>query len=241
MEFALHLTHAARQKKHLIDDALKVLESAATDSGASRLRYQASFPDNHPLFKKLTGLDYTIAQTDRHFLVSGEIVKNRSIRIYNRLQSRIPKNWVMESIRGHKAEDIYPLVAAHQLMTPLQFQQYWDTSNQEHFEADYSCVMVDQSHAPPSIIGVFLLTRRGDNELHIHVEAVKKDNMSQSHIISTALRNDSFSHCPQGFPEHFTWRADSKQHRQTGNSALRQGGVEKPPQHFLEKQLTHPT
>ena len=238
MEFALHLTHAGNQKKQLMDEALKELETAASNAGASKLRCQASFPDTHPFFKKLTDLGYVIVQTDRHFLVPGETVKNRSIRIYNRLQSRIPENWVMESIRGHTSEDIFSLVVEHQLMSSQKFQQYWDTSNHEHFEEDYSCVMVDKSQTPPAIIGVFLLTQRGDSELHIHVEAVQKGKMSHSRIISTALRNDSFSHCSEGFPEHFTWRADSKQHRQTGNTALRQRGEEKPPQHFLEKQLS---
>ena len=237
MEFALHLTHAGSQKKQLTDDALKELETAASNAGASRLRCQASVPDTHPFFKKLTDLGYVIVQTDRHFSAPGEIAKNRGFRVYKRLGSRIPKDWVVESIRGHTSEDIFSLVAEHQLMTPQQFQQYWDTSNHEHFEEDYSCVMVDKSQTTPSIIGVFLVTQRGDNELHLHVEAAKKGRMSHSHIISTALRNDLFSHCPEGFPEYFTWRADSKKHREGGNVALRHGGEEKPPQHYLEKQL----
>ena len=233
-EFAVYFGTSSADQEQLLDDALAALETAARDAGASHLRCQSSFPENHSLYQKLTGLGYEIAQTDRQFTVPGDIVKQRSIRIYNRLKSSLPENWRVESIRGHNPKAIYKLVAQHQLMAPQQFQHYWNSSNSEHFEENYSCILLDGEE----IIGTFLITRRGDHELHVHVEAADLRHMSQLRLISSTLRNHSFSQCPDGFPENLTFRADSKLHRQTKNNALRLGGEELPHQYVLCKSLS---
>jgi hypothetical protein len=118
-------------------------------------------------------------------------------------------------------------------MSPQQFQHYWNGASRERFEDDYSWVVI----AEGEIIGLFLITRRGEGELHVHVEAACAAFSNQSALISACLRNASFSRCAEGFPRIFSCRADAEKHGQTGNSALRHGGIEGPPRHFLKKAL----
>lgn len=207
------------------------LDALALQQNAAALLTDFSLPAAHPLYHALSACGYEICLTDRYFTVPGEIVKSRSLRIHQRLGPRIPPSWRIELLRGQDPQKLFALVAAHGLMPPQQFQNYWNGASRERFEADYSCVVLDGNE----IIGVFLVTQRGDDELHIHVEAASPARAAQSSLISASLRNASFSRCPANFPKVFTWRADSEKHRQTGNTALRQGGTEAPPRHFLKK------
>lgn len=231
--FSLHAAGAVDLGDEDLQALLAAVEDAARKEGAHRLLARFSVPEKHPLFQKLTSLGYASVKFDRHFIVPGEIVKSRSIRIYRRVAPRIPEGWKVESIKGHCAEAVFALVAQHGLMPQHEFMNYWDASNRERFEDEYSCVAFEGD----TMIGAFLLTRRGEAELHIHVEAVATEKMAVSHLVAAALRNFSFSHCVEGFPKVFSWRADSDRHQQTANSALRQGGEERPPQHFLSKSL----
>ena len=210
---------------------LSALEETAYEQDLASLTLDFALPGEHPLFKELLSQGYQVSQTDRHFTVPGDIVKSRSLRIYRRIKAKIPSDWEIKSIFGQDPGKLYAFVSAHGLMSPQAFKNYWNTANREHFEAAYSYVILDADE----IIGIFLVTQRGPKELHIHVEAANPESVIPTSLISTTLRNASFSHCPEGFPEIFTWRADSEKHRQTGNTALRQGGTEEAPRHFLTK------
>ena len=198
------------------------------------MRLDTSLVKEHPLFTTLTERGFTIAQTDRTFSVPGEIVKSRSLRIYERLAPKLPSHWSLTSLRGQDPEKLFAFAAQHSLISPQAFQNYWNTGSREHFEDAYSKVLLDGD----TIIGPFLVSQRGDRELHIHVEASAPEYAAQSGLISATLRNASFSQCAEGSPEVFTWRADSEKHQQTANTALRQGGTELPPRHFLNKTIT---
>ena len=218
----------------LLDDLLPQLESQAQAASCSALRLDTPLVKEHPLFTTLTERGFTIAQTDRTFSVPGEIVKSRSLRIYERLALKLPSHWSLTSLRGQDPEKLFAFAAQHSLISPQAFQNYWNTGSREHFEDAYSKVLLDGE----AIIGLFLVTQRGDRELHIHVEACAPEYAAQSGLISATLRNASFSQCAEGFPEVFTWRADSEKHQQTANTALCQGGTELPLRHFLQKTLT---
>jgi len=233
VEFNFFFAGNTAHSETLLEQALTELETTAVDIGATHLRYQAALPSDHPRYTMLTEKGYTIAQTDRHFTVPGDSMKARAQRIYSRLNSLIPITWQIESIRGHNAEEIYAFVAPHSLMPPQQFKQYWDSSNKEHFEENYSCILLDDQE----IIGAFLVTQRGKNELHIHIEASHPEWKNKSHLIAASLRNHSFTNCPIDFPEKFTFRSDSENQQQTANTAIRCGGTEDKPSHFLAKPL----
>ncbi|MGJ8657739.1 MAG: hypothetical protein ACSHX6_14925 [Akkermansiaceae bacterium] len=214
-----------------LNDIQTQLEAIAKEEDASAIYTDFSLPEDHPLYQRLIQQGYEVCQTDRHFSVPGETVKSRSLRIYKRLKNRLPDQWRVESIRGHDPQPIYALIAENQLMTPQQFQSYWKSDRGEHFEGDYSFIVFDGE----KMIALFLVSRRGQDELHTHVECVHPDHMLHSALLSATLRNASFSQCPEGFPKVFTCRADSEKHQQTGNSALRNGGTEAPPRLFLRK------
>jgi hypothetical protein len=234
VEFSFFFAGNTDHSETLLEQALTDLETAAVDTGATHLRYQAALPSNHPRYTMLTEKGYTIAQTDRHFtIVPADGGKARVKRIHDRHKSRIPGTWRIESIRGHSAEEIYAFVAPHSLMPPQQFKQYWDSSNKEHFEEQYSCILLEDQE----IIGAFLVTQRGKKELHIHIEASHPDWAHKSHLIALCLTNHSLTNCPPGFPEKFTFRADSENHQQTGNTAIRNKGTEDPPRYYLAKPL----
>lgn len=211
---------------------LSQLETLARQHEAAALFTDFPLPENHPLFLPLIAHGYGICLTDRHFSVPGA-AKTRDLRIYERLRHRIPPQWRIAGIRGQDPQQLFALAAAHSLISPQQFQNYWNGANRERFEDDYSCVLL----AGEEIIGLFLVTRRGEDELHIHVEAASPAHAAQSPLISACLRQASFSRCPEGFPRIFTCRADSEKHRQTGNTMLRHGATEGPPRHFLRKLL----
>ncbi|MDA0767850.1 MAG: hypothetical protein O3A92_13620 [Verrucomicrobia bacterium] len=188
-------------------------------------------PESRPCYAALTDRGFTIARTDRHFSIPGEIIKERSIHLYQRFQEKIPKTWRLATLRGQNPEALFRFVVQHGLISPYAFQNYWKTGQHEHFEDAYSKVLFDGE----TIIGAFLVSQRGKEELHIHVEASASEYQSQSGLISATLRHASFSQCAEGFPKIFTCRADSRKHQQTANTALRQGGTELPPRHLLEK------
>jgi hypothetical protein len=231
-QLRFHLSRSGLEAE-ILEEILQQLDALALEQNASALLTDFSLAEAHPLYLALSARGYEVCQTDRYFTVPGEIVKSRSLRIYQRLGPRIPPPWRIETLRGQDPEKLFALVAAHRLMSPQQFQNYWNGASRERFEADYSCVVLEEDE----IIGLFLITQRGDDELHIHVEAASPARAAQSALISASLRNASFSRCPAGFPKVFTCRADSEKHRQTGNTALRQGGTEAAPRHFLRKRL----
>ena len=212
---------------------LEQLEARATSEHASALATDFSLPEAHPLFTHLRAQGFEICKTDRVFAVPGEVVKSRTQRIHARLGEKLPQTWRLESIRGQDPEKLYAVVAAHGLMSRQQFQQYWNGANRERFEAEYSWVVL----AEAEVLGLLLVSQQGEDELHIHVEAVSPGHHAQSRLLSASLRHASFSRCAAGFPKKFTCRADAIQHRQTGNSALRHGGEEGPPRHFLRKPM----
>lgn len=216
-----------------LEDLLPHLIAKAKESDLCSLRLDISLPDQHPLFDLLSEQGFTIAQTDRTFSVPGDIVKNRSIRIYQRLEKKIPSSWSISSIRGQDPEKLFKFAAQHGLISPQVFQNYWNTGSREHFEEAYSKVLLNGE----TIIGLFLVTQRGDHELHVHVEASCPDYSAQSGLIAATLRNASFSACAEDFPKIFTWRADSDKHLQTANTAIRQGGTELAQRHFLTKKI----
>lgn len=231
-QLRFHL-HRSGLEAEILEAVLQQLDTLALEQNASALLTDFSLPEAHPLYHALCARGYEVCLTDRYFTAPGEIGKSRSLRIHQRLGPRIPPSWRIETLRGQDPQKLFALVAAHGLMPPQQFQNYWNGASRERFEADYSCVVLEEDE----IIGLFLVTQRGDDELHIHVEAASPARAAQSALISASLRNASFSRCPAGFPKVFTCRADSEKHRQTGNSFLRQGGTEAAPRHFLRKRL----
>jgi hypothetical protein len=215
-----------------LEAILGQLEALARQHEAAALFTDFSLPEAHPLLLALTAHGFGICLTDRHFSGPGA-AKTRELRIYERLRHRIPPQWRIAGIRGQDPQQLFAFAATHGLISPQQFQTYWNGANRERFEDDYSCVLL----AGEEIIGLFLVTRRGEDELHIHVEAASPAHAAQSALISACLRQASFSRCPEGFPRIFTCRADSEKHRQTGNTMLRHGATEGLPRHFLRKPL----
>ena len=115
----------------------------------------------------------------------------------------------------------------------LSCRSYWNTANREHFEEKFSCVTLENGQ----IIGAFLVTRRGGSELHVHVDVVSPERKALSGLITLSMRHFTTSACGEGFPEVYTSRADAERHRQTGNTAIRNGGTELAPLHYLKKEL----
>lgn len=215
----------------VLAEVLPLLTARAQEQSLSFLRCDVPLAEAHPCYAALTEYGFTIAQTDRYFSVPGDIVNDRSIRLYQRFQEKIPAAWTIGSLRGQNPEALFRFVVKHGLISLQAFQSYWKTGQHEHFEDAYSKVLLDGE----TIIGAFLVSRRGKDELHIHVEASAPEYQSQSGLIAATLRHASFSQCAEGFPRVYTCRADSQKHPQTANTALRQGGTELPPRHFLEK------
>lgn len=217
-----------------LEAILSQLEALARQHEAAALFTDFALPEAHPLFHALTAHGYGIFLTDRYFSMPGASVNQRCKRLYRRAAGKIPATWKVESIRGQAPEKIFELVGAHGLMSPHQFQSYWNTANREHFEERYSCVVLEEEQ----IIGVFLVTRRGEGELHIHVDAVSPRRKAVSGLITIAMRHFVVSAMPEGFPEIYTSRVDSEKHLEGGNTPLRYGGMEAPPRHFLKKDQT---
>ncbi len=217
----------------VLKEILAALVTAGRERAVTYLHTDFSLPAAHPLFRQLTETGFTIDRTDRCFHVPGKEVKERTFRIFGRLGARVPADWKAASIRGHDPEAVFKIVGSHGLMPPQQFSKYWDGASKERFEEAHSRVLMRGDE----ILGVILVTRRGESELHVHVEAVNTEYAALSSLISTTLRNDLFRNCAEGFPEVFTFRADSSMHLQTGNSALRHGGTEDEPMHFLKRRI----
>ena len=220
----------------VLREILAALETAGRETGATHLHADFSLPATHPLFHILTAEGFSIDRTDRCFQVPGGDVKDRTFRIFARLEPRIPADWKTTSIRGHDPEAIFKIVGSHGLMPRQQFSKYWDGASKERFEEAHSRVLMRGDE----MLGVILVTRRAESKLHVQVEAVNPEHTALSSVISTALRNDSFRNCPEGFPDFFTFRADSSKHLQTGNSALRHGGTESESRHFLKRKIIGP-
>ena len=231
LRFFLH--NVGQMGEHTLCEVLTELESLARENDLNTLLTDFSLPEAHPLYTQLISKGYQIAQTDRYFTVPAETVIQRSLRIHARLKPRLPESWQLKSIKGQAPGEIFKLIVPHGLISPQAFLTYWNTANREHFEERYSRLLFEKDE----LIGAFLLSQRGSEELHIHVEAAHPEHLSRSRLISAALRHASFSQCIDGFPKVFTWRADSVKHRQTGNTALRQGGTEGVPRHFLKRIL----
>lgn len=210
------------------------LENIACANQLEAIHFDSPISSSHPFYPHLTENGFEIFQTDRYFSVSGDAAKSRSQRIFKHVEARIPKDWNIESIRGHDPEKVFAIVSAHNLMSAHQFQHYWNTGINERFEENYSCLLT----CGGEILGVVLLSQRGESELHNHVEAVNPEYNTLSPLISATLRNASALRCAVGFPETYTFRADSRKHQQTANTALRQGGIEHPPRHFLKKRIS---
>lgn len=215
----------------VLEEVLPLLTARAQEQSLNILRYDTPLPEAHPYFSALTEHGFTIAQTDRHFSIPGENFKQHSLRDYQGYQEKFPAAWNITSLRGQNPEALFRFVAQHSQISPQAFQNYWKTGQHEHFEDAYSKVLLDGE----TIIGAFLVSQRGKQELHIHVEASAPEYQSQSGLISATLRHASFSQCAEGFPKIFTYRADSQKHQQTATTTLHQGGTELPPTHFLEK------
>jgi hypothetical protein len=209
------------------------LEAVAREQQTGALFTDFSLPAGHPRFQELTASGFEIAQTDRYFSIPGELAKQRCQGLYRRAAGRIPGSWKVESIRGHAPDQIFALVGARGLMSLQQFRSYWNTANREHFEEKFSCVTLENGQ----IIGAFLVTRRGESELHVHVDVVSPERKALSGLITLSMRHFTSSACGEGFPEVYTSRADAERHRQTGNTAIRNGGTELAPLHYLKKEL----
>lgn len=211
------------------------LEALAREQQAGALFTDFSLPASHPRFQQLSACGFAIAQTDRYFSMPGEVVNRRCQRLYQRAAGKIPATWKVESIRGHAPEEIFALVGGRGLMSLQQFRSYWNTANREHFEEKFSSVVVEDGQ----IIGAFLVTRRGESELHVHVDVVSPERKAVSGLITLAMRHFMSSACGEGFPETYTSRADAERHLEGGNTPLRHGGTELTPSHFLKKTAMH--
>lgn len=229
LRFALGLTPSLSAVAAL-DGIFPLLLAKAQEQSLSILRYDAPLPEAHPYFSALADRGFTIARTDRSFSVPGEIFKHRSLRFQQRFQDKIPASWTVSSLRGQNPDELFRLVGPYGLISPQAFQNYWSTGQHEHFEDAWSKVLLDGG----KIIGVFLVSQRGKEELHIHVEACAPEYQARSGLIAATLRHACSSLCAEGFPKVFTWRADRGKHQQSANTALRLGGTELPPQHVLE-------
>lgn len=210
------------------------LETIAKQENASAIYTDSSLPEDHPIHQSLTLQGYQICQTDRHFSIPAALIKSHSLPLYQQIKNRLPSHWQVQSIRGYDPAKIFNLIAKHQLMSLQQFKNYWKSDRGESFEADYSFIVLDQEEP----IGLLLLSRRGQQELHIHIECVHPDYMTHSATLSATLRHASLSQCPQNFPEVFTCRADALKHKQIINSAIKQQASEAPHRHFLKKILS---
>jgi len=231
-EKRLHF-HPSVNDEGIFDQVLMKLEEEAQVQEVSVLHCDFPLGEEHSLYTTLTSSGFTIVQTDRYFQVSGDMFKTKAFRLYQKLQAKIPRSWEVKSIRGQDPETLFKFVAPHGLISPQAFQNYWNSANREHFEEQYSKVLIDGE----TIIGAILLTHKGEQELHIHVEACAPEYQEQLGLITTTLRNASCSACVESFPDVYTFRAESKKHQHFVNTVLRQGGRELPPKYFLTKEL----
>lgn len=229
-----HLSLSTSIAEESLLEVLHQLEEHARKNQLCAILTDFSLPKDDPLFLQLTARGYDIVQTDRYFSMPGDPGNQRTKKLYQRAKRKIPARWKIESIRGHSPEKIYALVGQQNLMTLQQFQSFWNTASPEHFEENYSCVVVDGEQ----LIGAFLVTERGVRELHIHVDVVSPERKVHSGLITIAMRNFTSCACPDGFPEVYTSRADSQKHTEGGNTPLRNGGTEQTPRHFLGRILT---
>ena len=231
-EFSMHSAGASSITDALLKEAISTIEEKIKGK-VSALSFQGPLLEESAIFKKLVDLEFSIAQTDKHYRVAGDSMKQRCLSLYEKLKSKIPSDWSIESIRGHNAEEVWNVIAEHGLISPHQFKNYWDGSSREHFEEDYSSVVLVDG----KIIGALLVTMRGDSELHIHVDAVKSSHSKLSNVATLMMRNFMSAHCSEGFPQYFTFQADSDKHTQTQNSAIRFDGEELEDRHLLSKKI----
>ncbi len=219
-----------------VPETVARLEEIAAEHHSTSLQTDFPLKSTNPLYQRLIDCGFEIARTERYLSAPGEQARQRTLRLYRRFKRRIPTDWKTESIRGQDPEKIFEIVAAHGLLPRHRFLALWNPANRERFEEAYSIVLT----CGEDILGLYLLSQRDEHELHIHVEAVNPKYTSLSPLISVAIRNAFCTNCPEPFPEIFTFRADSEKHIQTFNTALRNGGEELEPRHFLKRKIKEP-
>ena len=173
----------------MLSQILDRLEKLAADQSLSSLTFDATLTSGSPLADILTKRGYSISQTDHISSMPTAELKKHSLDTYKSIQSGIPGSWRLESIQGHDPKEIFNFIAPQSQITPQQFKGYWDTSNREHFKADFSNILFDDDE----ILGLILTSKCGSENLRIHVEAFSPNYISQKDLISASLRNAIFS------------------------------------------------
>jgi len=229
-----YLSGGGAMKPELLGDIQTQLEALAETHGITRIDTDSSFPEEHVVYQGLLEQGYRVARSERYFMVPGAEAKERVSRVYGKVEAQVPASWKVESIRGYSPEKVYELVGRYQLMSPELFKHYWNTANRERFEEEYSCVLLEEG----KVIGLLLVSLRGSQELHVHVEASDSKGVGRSQLISAVLRNYACANCAEGFPSVFICKADTEKHQQAINSALRSGGREQLVHHFFVKELS---
>ena len=189
------------------------LDELAHEHGVHQILTDFALPAEHPLYRQLLEMGYEIARTEHSFAARGDSFKSHTLQNYEAIKSQVPPEWKTTSIRGHDPQKLYALVAAHGLMSPQQFQNYWNTASRERFEEDYSFVLT----AKDELLGLILVSQRGKAKLHIHLEIANPKN-SQASLILACLRHASCSECADGFPATFTWQTHSEELNQTDDT-----------------------
>jgi len=231
-EFSIHHAGASALSEERFQQALAKIEEKAVVH-ASVISLQSPIDQKSPLYRRLSEAGFSISQTDKNYVVPGDSMKARYMSVYEKMKHRIPPGWVVQSIRGHSARDVWKVASEHRLISFHQFESCWDRSNKEHFEEKYSSVVLVDG----KIIAVWLVSRKSSSELHVHVDAVSRSHSSQSHLATMMMRNFMSVNCEQDFPRVFTFRADGKVHKQTQNTAIRCGGKELPDRHLMSKTI----
>jgi hypothetical protein len=219
LKFSIHSSSSTGLSDVGLDEALTALEGLAQEEKVRTITLDSPLVEGHPLFQKLTARGYQISQTDTFICAPGKEVKS----LFLAQKNQLPADWHIESIRGCGPETFYPLVAADGSLTPKQFKAYWDGSNRERFEGEYSHLLL----AGEEVIGLLLVTLHGTIGLNIRLEGISEEHAGQSELISNILHQAAFQNCPEGFPQVITWS------RQTESSY--QGGAPQPPRHTLQR------
>ncbi|MGA2248513.1 MAG: hypothetical protein ABSH48_26405 [Verrucomicrobiota bacterium] len=213
----------------LIEQVLQCARIAGMES----LQYGELLADTSAWIEFLAGQGFTLLRSERFFEVPALQSWTRTVEAFEKYKSKIPAGWRTESIRHHKPETVFELVAPYRLMPPEELRHYWRADSVFGFEPDLSSTLFDG----PRPIGTFLARRMRD-ALCVDVRVVQAENRLLRSLGNVCLLyHVARRRGPNEGIDQLQFRGGATEHRETANLALRMDGRELPPRHIFSKPL----
>ncbi len=214
---------------NLIDGVL----AAAREVGLESAQFADLLPDGSAWLQVLEAHGFERTRSERSFEILYRDAWTRVMRLYERHRKSVPPTWRTKSIREHRPEEIFELVAPHRLLPPEELRHYWQVAATAGFDLDMSCILFDLDRP----LGAFL-ARRIMDVFYVDVQVVREPNPRLRSLADLCmLYHGAALMPPEGPLRWIRFRSGETEHRQTGNLALRMGGREVGRTHVLGKRL----